>query len=232
MEKAPNELKYRHIKSDLKKAFQYDLRKWDRVNECLDRKKYRCVHLYLKQFNYSLQNICNTSVRANLPFPVSEIVERTYTSDQKFAYHEVEYQILCAELYFVVSSFEMHNDIYSNPWPSDSPKIRQKCWSVTKELFDSYHEDMGKFKDIPESKIIASTMMSAPFNLAVVKVFDYLKQRTDIDTRNLEQKVVDAAKSGVDSILTVIFELVFVITVAIAIMLMAKCCGADVHPFG
>lgn len=216
-----NTIKYRKIKSDLKKAFQYDLRKWDRVNECLDRKKYRCVHLYLKQFNYSLQSICDTSIRFHLPYSVSEIVERTNTQDQRFAYHEVQYQILCAELYLVVSTFERHDNINSLLSYSEQRKIKQKCWTVTKELFDSYHEGIDKFKGIPEHKIIASTMMSCPFNFAIFDMYFFLKEQIDIDTRNLDQKITDSTKS---IIVNILFFAVKIIFLALVVFLMAKCC--------
>lgn len=221
-------MKYRQIKSDLKKAFQYDLRKWDKVKECIDCKKYRCVHLYLKNFNYSLSNICETSIRAQIPYSVSDIVE-TYSRNQRLAYHEVQYQILCAELYFVVSAVEKNDTIQSLPSNSEKSKILQRCWDVTKELFTSYHEGIDKFKDIPETQIVASTMMSCPFNIAVFNVYHFLKQRADIDTRDFEHKVSDAVTEIMINIAVVAF---FIIILLIAIFLMAKCSGADVHPFG
>ena len=222
-------MKYRQIKSDLKKAFQYDLRKWDKVKECFDCKKYRCVHLYLKNFNYSLSNICETSIRGQIPYSVSDIVERTYSQNQRLAYHEVQYQILCAELYFVVSTVERHDTIYGFPPNSERRKILQRCWDVTKDLFTSYHEGIDKFKDIPESQIIASTMMSTPFNIAVSNVYHFLRQRTDIDTRGLEHKVSDAVTEIMINVAAAALKIIVLI---IAICLMAKCCGADVHPFG
>lgn len=215
-------------KNKLKRVIHFDLRTWEKVQKAIDSNKYGQLYKYIREYDYLYTNICLSGVREKIPYRENQIVSYPRLYDAEFARHEVLYQILCAELYFILISIEK-TDSTCNAYYNSSEgyyvkkQILKRCWIFVNSLFENYYESVNKHGMIP------STQISSTFNSICLELKQYLELRDDFDKRNIEQKVVDTTKSILENI---VLHVLFIMSAMIVILLMAKCCGADVRPFG
>lgn len=218
-------------KKELKQAISFDFRTLVLIQKYIDCGKYRKFYNFIKKYDYRNKNICETSVRKECYLLVNSVVPHPVFDLEKTIYKEVLYQSLCAELYFVIISIEKADLEYESQHLTllDKLNILKNSWHIIKKLYDSYYKEYERYEGKYEYDIRTMPEMPRVFNKYIIEIKKYLESRKEIDTRDFGQKVFDSTLSTFGYIIAFALK---IICLFIIIILMAKCCGAVVHPFG